>query len=54
MNIYWQYEDELPEVTESQFHMMFALSRVVDGVRMYPYTKDSAGNKSYLGLVVSE
>jgi len=35
--IKWQYEDELPELTDKEYDEMFDFSRVIDGVRMFPY-----------------
>lgn len=35
--IKWQYEDELPELTDKEYDGMFDFSRVIDGVRMFPY-----------------
>lgn len=33
----WEYEDEMPEMKDSEFDAIYPASRVVNGVRMYPY-----------------
>ncbi len=35
--IKWEYEDELPEMYDEQYDEMFAVSKVISGVRMFPY-----------------
>lgn len=52
--ILWEYEDELPKMTSEQFAQLFPLSKVIDGVRMYPFLLDETGRRHYLGLVISE
>jgi len=35
--IEWEYEDQLPDLTDERYNEMFGLSRVIGGVRMFPY-----------------
>jgi hypothetical protein len=50
MPVYWEYEDRLPDISPQQLDLMFPLSRIIGGVRMYPYVYDSEGARIYLGL----
>jgi len=43
----WEFEDQLPEMEDSDFDKIYPASRVV-GVRLYPYVEDSAGNRIWL------
>ena len=54
MPIYWDYEDRLPKIRPSQYDLMYPLSRIIDGVRMYPYTRDCNGEKVYLGMAITD
>ena len=49
--IHWEYEDQLPEsiTTPSSFMGCQRMSRVILGVRMYPY-RNQGGNKHYLTM----
>jgi len=33
----WEYEDELPSMTNSKYNAIFDQSKVIDGVRMFPF-----------------
>ncbi len=36
---YWTHEDELPdEITDEEYQRMYPFSRIIQGVRMFPYT----------------
>lgn len=35
----WEYEDNLPELTDLEYDLMYQYSKLVDSVRMFPYTK---------------
>lgn len=43
----WEYEDQLPEMSDDDFDEIYQASRV-DGVRMYPFVEDSAGNRIWI------
>jgi hypothetical protein len=43
----WEYEDRLPKMSNDEFRAVFLSSRV-DVVRVYPYVKDSAGNRIWI------
>ena len=45
--IEWEYEDNLPEVNDKVFSVMYAASEIIDGVRMYPFVCDH-GKRQYL------
>ncbi len=47
-DIYWEYEDMLPELSKEDFDTLFKSSRVNDGVRIYPYVLDTQGNRVYI------
>jgi hypothetical protein len=47
--VQWQHEDELPDVSDEQFKIMFRASRV-DAVRLFPYIKTKSGEKIYIGI----
>ena len=46
LKIYWDYEDEVEvyKITDG----MFKASKIIDGVRMYPYIIFDDGRKFYL------
>lgn len=44
--IYWDYEDELEVLKISDG--MYRASKIIDGVRMYPYIIFDDGRKFYL------
>jgi hypothetical protein len=46
--IQWEYEDELPEMEDDVFDAIYTASRIVWGVRMYPYVEDENGQRIYL------
>lgn len=50
MSVYWEYEDRLPKVRPSEFGVMYPLSRIIGGVRMYPYILDEEGERVYIGF----
>lgn len=35
--IFWEHEDELPEMQKHEYDLIFEASRIRDGVRMFPY-----------------
>lgn len=39
LSLEWEYEDQLPELSNLEYNLMYEYSKVVDGVRMFPYTK---------------
>ncbi len=43
----WEYEDQLPEMSDSDFDDIYQASQV-DGVRLYPFVEDSAGNRIWI------
>lgn len=45
--IKWAYEDDLPEMAQSEFDAIYAASRV-DIVRQYPYVEDDQGNRIWI------
>lgn len=45
----WEYEDALPDLDDSEFSAMFAVSEVRDGVRMYPYRNVPSGRQYLKG-----
>jgi hypothetical protein len=46
-DVRWEYEDQLPEMSDDDFAAIFKASRV-DGVRLYPYVEDSNGNRIWI------
>lgn len=36
-SIEWEFEDCLPEVSDLDYDLMFHYSRIVNGVRMFPF-----------------
>lgn len=46
-DVRWEYEDQLPEMSDDEFTAIFKASRV-DGVRLYPYVEDSNGNRIWI------
>jgi len=46
-DVKWEYEDQLPEMSDDDFAEIFRASRV-DGVRLYPYVEDSNGNRVWI------
>ena len=54
-DVRWEYEDELPEIEDSDFDAIFPASRVLGigcgGVRMYPYVEDSDGNRVWISYL---
>jgi len=54
LSLEWEHEDQLPELTDVEYDLLCEYSKVIDGVRMFPYTKywDHMNNeevKAYLG-----
>jgi hypothetical protein len=45
--VQWANEDELPEMSNDDFYMIFKASQVW-GVRIYPYIEDSEGNRIWI------
>jgi hypothetical protein len=39
LSMEWENEDQLPELTDLEYDLLYQYSKVVDGVRMFPYTK---------------
>lgn len=37
VTVRWEYEDSLPEIDKRDIWGMFAMSQIIDGVRLYPY-----------------
>lgn len=52
-DVRWEYEDELPEMENSDFDAIFKASRV-DAVRLYPFVEDSKGNRIWITHLPSE
>jgi len=50
MFVFWEHEDRLPKVSPSEFGVMYLLSRIIDGARMYPYVLDEEGDRIYIGF----
>lgn len=46
--IKWEFEDNLRDIPCENYHRMFLVSRVVEGVRMFPYSEDKNGKREYL------
>ena len=50
--IKWEYEDELPEMSDADFDTLFPASRVIGngwgGVRMYPYIETEGGARIWI------
>ena len=46
-DVRWEYEDQLPEMSDDEFAAIFKASRV-DGARLYPYVEDSNGNRIWI------
>lgn len=44
----WEYEDNLPELSDEEFAAIFPLSEIRDGVRMYPFIINREGEKEFL------
>lgn len=45
----WEYEDALPDyITDKLYDVMYPMSQIRDGVRMFPYIKIDE-NKHFLG-----
>ena len=38
-DVEWEYEDQLPETINNNYNLMYRHSKIIDGVRMFPYTK---------------
>jgi hypothetical protein len=38
--IEWEYEDELPEMSNLEYKMIYNKSRIVYGFRMFPFVRD--------------
>jgi hypothetical protein len=54
LSMEWENEDQLPELTDLEYDLLYQYSKVVDGVRMFPYTKywdhaEGRERKVYLG-----
>ena len=47
----WEYEDCLPEMDQSDFDSLFPASRVIDGVRMYPFVEDETGYRVWISFL---
>lgn len=45
--VQWEYEDELPEMSDEDFNEIYKASKVI-GVRVYPYVEDSQGNRIWI------
>ena len=46
-SIEWEHEDKLPKITEVEYDHLFEYSKVIDGVRMFPFIttyEDETGN----------
>jgi len=46
-DVMWEYEDQLPKMSDDDFAAIFKASRV-DGVRLYPYVEDSNGSRIWI------
>ena len=47
--VQWQHEDELPDISDEQYMLMFRASKV-DIVRLFPYIETKSGKKIYIGM----
>jgi hypothetical protein len=49
----WEYEDQLPEISDLEYDLMFEYSEIKDGVRMFPfitlYKSNGEPYRIYLG-----
>lgn len=48
-DVAWEYEDQLPTVSNARFSEMYEVSEMRDGVRMYPFIV-LRGEKSFFPL----
>jgi hypothetical protein len=53
-SLQWEYEDQLPEMSDLDFDLIYEQSKVIDFVRMYPYitvycNKTGISKRIYLG-----
>jgi hypothetical protein len=44
----WEYEDQLPPMYSEDFAALYQYSKVIDGVRMYPFIEDSIGGRIWI------
>lgn len=44
----WEFEDELPEIKDSEFDEIFKSSRIISGVRMYPFIEMDDGTRIWI------
>ncbi len=44
----WEFEDQLPQISYSDFEEIFRASRVRDGVRMYPFIENDDTSRVWL------
>ena len=45
---FWEYEDRLPpEISEVRYAEMYPFSRVINGVRMFPYSPIGETGRKY-------
>lgn len=35
--VFWEYEDQLPEMEDHEYDLIYPKSEIRDGVRMFPY-----------------
>jgi hypothetical protein len=50
-DVRWEYEDQLPKMERAMFDSIFPASRIISGVRMYPFVEDSAGNRVWISFL---
>ena len=46
--LFWEYEDQLPPMHSDDYETLYQYSRVIDGVRMYPFIEDAIGNRIWI------
>jgi len=44
----WEYEDQLPPMYSEDFAALYQYSKVIDGVRMYPFIEDATGGRIWI------
>jgi hypothetical protein len=47
-SVKWEYEDQLPKMEDFEFYQIFKVSRIIEGVRMYPFVETDLGERIYI------
>jgi hypothetical protein len=50
IKVKWEYEDNLPELSQDAYDEIYPSSEIIDGVRMYPYILNEKMEKVFLIL----